>query len=263
MKKKGFLIGGAALILAGAMCFAAVLMKHGWDPQRLSNRDYHLRDGGRWKDVVHVVVEDRNTGVVIQRGKGSDVIITYWESDDSWYDIEQRDGSLFITKRIQSGFQLFNFDFVQRDLLISLPVDFDGAISVETKNGRIVAEDIVASNAMLSTENADITLLGAKLKELRCDTENGDFRLKNVSASKLLFVYGENGDISVENIAAPKISIYDSNGDVTGTVAGRAGDYNVAFFTKNGDGSYQKNTGSAKEILISNKNGDIDVTFTE
>ena len=64
MKKKGFLIGGAALILAGAMCFAVVLMKHGWDPQRLSNRDYHLRDGGRWKDVVHVVVEDRNSNFV-------------------------------------------------------------------------------------------------------------------------------------------------------------------------------------------------------
>ena len=262
MKKKGFLLGGAALMLAGVLCFAVVLGKHGWDPQRLSNLEYRLRDGGRWKDVVNVIVEDKNMGVDIERG-GTDVAVAYWESEESWYDIEQHDGTLRITKRTQPSVNLFTFDFVERDLFIRLPEDFDGAIVVETKNGRIVAEDIVCANARLSTENASITILGAKLKELWCDTTNGDFRLKNVDASKKLTAYGENGDISIENIAAPDILIYNSNGDVEGTVAGSAGDYDVSFSTKNGYGAYQKKAGGSKQIRISNENGDIDVEFTE
>ena len=136
MKKKGFLLGGAALILAGAMCFAAVLVKHNGDLRRLSAREYTGRVAD-YENVDCIVVEDENTDIVITSWGHDKVQLEYAECDEEWYDIRWDGSTLHVIKRMQPFFTLFSFEFFRPKLYIAVPDDYAGGLDIDTSNGDI------------------------------------------------------------------------------------------------------------------------------
>jgi len=264
MKKKGFLIGGAALILAGAMCFAVVLIKHHGDLRRLSAREYTGRVAD-YENVDCIVVEDENTDIVITSWGHDKVQLEYAECDEEWYDIRWDGATLHVIKRVQPFSTLFSFEFFRPKLYIAVPDDYTGGLDIDTSNGDITAEKpLHGHGAVFATSNGDISLGGGLFDNFSAYNSNGDLTLKAITAPAKFTAVTSNGDVELENIDSADIHVKNSNGDVSGTIMGIEADCDISFRTSNGTGSRGTDNPSAKKkAYIDTSNGDIDVTFTE
>ncbi|MBE6612620.1 MAG: DUF4097 domain-containing protein [Ruminococcaceae bacterium] len=261
MKLKRFFIPGILLLLAGILCFAAVFLKHGFDPTRLTPRVY-VGKMADYEDVSSIIVDDKNASVRIMRADIGRVSVTYSDCDEEWYDLTWDGSTLRITKHEQFVFRLFSFDFYRPELIIAIPKDYDGVLNIETINGSIRAEDVCASDGYFTTMNGEIRVSGG-FDSLRAHTTNGAVTLDGVAAPELISAVTTNGEVNFIILHANEVIVKTTNGEVGGSIVGDETDWQISASTVNGRNDLKNRTDGEKKLTVQTTNGSIGVQFVQ
>ena len=169
-------------------------------------------------------------------------------------------------------------------IVLTLPRAFCGAVTVENRNARVVAENINCSgDVRVATSNGRITLTDVGAGSISAVTANARVEMSNVYARSSLEAMTSNGRISAVNVLsdvqlrletsngqvetelidAPEIRIATSNAGVNGTVKGPQSLYRVHTRVSNGTSSLADTFAGERSLDILTSNGSINVSFAE
>lgn len=159
-----------------------------------------------------------------------------------------------------------------------------GTIHLEavTSNGKMEADGIRGDELFLHTTNGSVKLRDLQADGIRAETSNGKIEAQNCAASGALRLSSTNGAVTLENAAAsaiclissnarltverikaPQIELRSSNGGISGTVLGKAEDYETEARTSNSSCNLPNlsGTGRPKRLSAVTSNARIQIEF--
>ena len=247
-----------------------------------------------------IVVEDENNPVQVVFG--DKIAVTYQDGTEGEYIVDCTGGNLFVKYRmkLRSIFRLPFFGSNRKKLLLEVPRGWNGVLDVGTSNAKIELEAeineiyLCTSNAKIGisyvkaarlrtvtsngstyaehaeceyaefvTSNAKIDVSDIKAsEELRLATSNGSVTASDITAAKF-GAKSSNGGIKVEGIVSDDIEIKTSNGQISGTIAGKMADYAITAGTSNGRNSLPEKSDGEKKLSVKTSNARIAVEFAE
>lgn len=244
--------------------------------------------GGYGEDEVReIVVEDTNCAVILRTEPGTQVLIDYTENEKKHYKISLVDGRLIVRGIAEVG--IFNIirlwpGMMQTELVVTVPQEFVGAITLRTRNANITAADaVIDGDLTMKTTNATITATELSVKgSLALQTSNGRVNIENVDAtsihtkttngrievahvnvSSVLTLETSNASVAVHDVeAAESIFLRTTNGKISGDLRGDLRDYSVRSRTSNGRNSLPTELPGGQKLLEAyTSNAAIDIKF--
>lgn len=237
-----FYIAAAICIAVGlALCLAAYAVVRG-DFVRLSTAPpYEAKEvsypAQGWTSLA---ILDRNTPVRLERSPDDQIHITYFENQDERYRLSDNGGELRMEKLEHKGWIRFvmNFNLQDTTVVVALPEDYTGNVSLITSNADISARGLsLPGDVSLQTTNAAI-----RVQELECTgrlrlaTTNNAWKLEHVTAAEIeakatnrsvsatqvhtqgsLNLSTTNGAISLEDVSAAACTAQSSNNAIQAT----------------------------------------------
>jgi len=138
-----------------------------------------------------------------------------------------------------------------------------GNVVLRTSNSRVSAEDVEAEKVTIKTNNARIEGKNVRAAgNVTFVSSNGRITAENVSGKDMV-LSTSNGKIEVMNIGAQYIKLATSNGGISGTVAGKRGDYRITSRTSNGKNNLEGSDSGSRTLEVITSNGGINVDFAE
>lgn len=245
-----------------------------------SNGDIHFKKSAGDQVIVgyydyekmkHTVTEENGVLQIIADDKEwYDYIIDLgvWISDPiTVYVPESFDGEILADTS--------NGDMILEDLSLDLGIDCNTSngkyelsnitaksITLKTSNGQVHLENIkTKGDVQAKTSNGEMNAHTVDAKSFDFHTSNGKVALNDVTAPELLTIKSSNGTLEVFDIVSDNILLDTSVGDITGTISGKMGDYQI-FCDDDGNLPKEKTTGS-KKLEVDTSVGKIDIQFTE
>jgi DUF4097 and DUF4098 domain-containing protein YvlB len=232
----GIVVAGSALALVG------------FDFSRLSTvtnyeqRNYVSTTAG----ITAIEFDGISDDVRVERANVKTVEVDYWENDRLTYEITSTGGTLRIAANYEWQGELLNFDlgFTDTTVVIRIPADFTGSLTLKTTSGEIKTGDLGTLSALqISTVSGGIRVNS---------TVTGSITLKTTS-----------GDIVFEKLTASNIKLSTVSGEITGTILGAAAGYNIQTSSISGDIRVpQGSAGAAKSLEAHTTSGDIRISFS-
>lgn len=175
------------------------------------------------------------------------------------------DGEFTFIHRMRSfSFNFFSLFQGPRRIVVEVPEDFEGNLSVKTTNGSINVKGLKnLSNAKFLTSNGSLNLDNIHGDEMEAETSNAHIASDSCAMSNALMLTTKNGAIGVHNIECDKIVLKTSNAAITGTIHGDMRDYAIQSHTSNAscnlpNFSYPE---QKKNLVARTSNGRIQVEF--
>ena len=217
--RKALMIAAAISIAAGlALCAAAYAMVGG-DFSKLSTTPPYEEKSVSYSadELTAITLLDRNTSVRLEPSDDQQVHITYYENEAEQYHCSISAGELRVEK-VELGGWLnhagINFHFEDTSVVIAVPQQYTGAIS-------------------LSTTNAPVTVADLDLQEdLSVQTTNNDIQIRTVRCTGSLYAQTSHGQMTLHGVTAASIQAGTSNHSIDATQIETAGD--VVLTTSNG-----------------------------
>lgn len=111
--------------------------------------------------VGNIYIDDHNADIEITSSADGKVHITYYENDKEHYDIsESADGDLVVKSRTSRKWYdyVFVFELERPKLLMEVPSNFSGDITVKSSDGFIHVDGIGADDLLLSSLDDNIKI---------------------------------------------------------------------------------------------------------
>lgn len=203
--------------------------------------------------IKSVRIDEKDTPIQIINSDSKTVCVTYYRADDGSedYEITEENGELTITKQSQPNNGIFILGDRYEDdsyknvkLVLSLPDNYTGNLSIETLDGDINIGNVDIQDMTVNTNNGNIVIENAIINHLQINTLDGNISFDNT-------------DITQE------LDCETKGGDVTGTFRGNMAEYSIITETTGGNRNLNSNIGGDKIIDITTKDGDIDISFDE
>ena len=235
--------------------------------------------------VVKIQAEDRS--VRILPSSDDQVRIRYEAQDDDEIIFHEIDGVFYFRQRERRKFSFLKFNFSRGDASIYLEVpknlihqievstkngglkciDFvdDCSIFLETSNGGIKIENVIAKKIELRTTNAGVSIHSVKSNQCTAKSTNSIIKVCDGAFAEKLSMQSTNGALKVDRVIAPDIEMKTTNGPIKGTILGKNSDYEIHSQTSNGSNNMPNGWGSGKEkkLSVSTSNGSIAIEFVE
>lgn len=228
-------------------------------------------------DDLKLILNNREVSIV--PSETDQIIITYYESENDWFDVEKDDNQLEIINRTKwfFGFSwgLFNLSGSNYDeVKIQLPSSvIDYSIDITTSNGAIELNDLVQLKELkLKSSNGAIKVNDIHVTDyFKIDTSNGKITINDVSSDVLMNVHTSNGGIYLDGLSTNNLNASTSNGSIEIKISGKYEDYRIEMDTSNGStyiNGVEKNDSvynpSEQNVLnIDTSNGSIRLNFID
>lgn len=237
---------------------------------------------------VHAVELDIQSAPVQVEAADVDLPRVTYEGAPEWDEVTvKEEGGVFrLIQRRRFHLTIgFVFIFVRRRVLLQLPRDYAGdvsllaadgavkfcgplslgAVRVQAKNGAVRLADIRASQMTLTAKNGAVQLEEVACGALDAQAANGAVRAEGCRADTLLSLCSKNGAVNARRVAAPDVRLETANGAVRGELAGPRAAYTVEAHTVNGRCRVEGGAGGAgpNRVRARSANGRVEVLFTE
>lgn len=214
---------GLILFTTGMLLFVGVMATTGWNITKFSINASNEDDYVEKNTVIEnknqtIKIQDRGVRIDIQPSSDNQIHITYFESDQRFYLVDdQTDITFKKNTRENNLFGLFSWDFnlYVPTMLIELPVDFAGNLDISTSNATIDVEGITANKTVLNTNNGKVNVKNAKVDSLKIHSSNGIIELSSVESNGIVDASTSNGRVVVESLISSELNVETSNGSVT------------------------------------------------
>lgn len=182
--------------------------------------------------VRKVILQDEDVLVRICNSETKELYLSYYDADDGSerYEIIEDGEILTVAKEAKVNQGIFIFgdqyssdSYKEVKLTLFIPNDYQGDVSVRTKDGDIEIGDVTVDH-------------------LKVVTKDGDVFLNNTTVTQ-------------------NLSCSTKDGNVEGILNGNESQYNINIRTKSGNGKTNSNTSNEKAIDITTKDGDVGIAF--
>ncbi len=253
-KMKISMIIASALILVGAMTFAAVMTVYGWDFKELTTVEYSKETYVFEENVENISFTSDTVDITfLASSDGKCKVVTYLpETED--HTVTLTDGTLSIKRDGGFNWKMFaqinfrspkitvylpeteysslNIKTSTSDVKISNGFTFDtinikvstghvkcyasakNNLKIKASTGDVLVKDMLAGNVDIKTSTGNIELVGVVCGDIKTKVSTGDIDLVSVSC-KSFTANGDTGDVELKNvIATEKFTIRVDTGDV-------------------------------------------------
>lgn len=233
------------------------------------------REASEIKDF-NIILDNREVNII--PSENDQIVITYYESEYDWFEVENDEDQLKIINRTKwflgISWGIFNLGVDYTKVEIQLPLSvLDYALDIRTSNGRINLNDLVQLKELkLISSNGTISVNDVYVTDyFKLDTSNGKVLMNDVSCDVIMNIHTSNGEINIDKLAADNIKASTSNGSITLKIIGQYEDYRIEMETSNGtnyiDGEEKNdsvyNPSLSKLINLDTSNGSIRLSFID
>lgn len=247
------------------------------------------KQGYASSEMIHTVkVETENLRIRVKAIEEGPVRV-YFKPKDGQDKItfEEKDGVFYFRHEMKNTTPIYlnwlNLFLDFSILVLEVPVNFSGKLSLGTtngsirvsglsnlscaeiisNNGKIKVENIFSETLTIKSNNAMIELVNVRGERLDASAGNGMVSVKECRFPQKLSLQTQNGTVTGRNLISDDISMQTCNGIVSGTVIGNKNDYNISSSTRNGFNNLENvwDEGRAKKLLAKTHNGRIQIDF--
>ena len=213
-------------IFVFGLCAALLLTFGGCADDQVFEQGDYTADSS----VTGLVLNAQDREIEIVKSEGSQILLTYYESQQEYYDFSVADGVLTVTYVTDKGWTDYigsKPDAQYRKIRIEIPADLLTDLDVSTTNEKISLQGVSASGTMA------------------LNSDGGDLNLDAVDAGEGLNLTAKNGNIS-------------------GSVLGGWDDFAITCEVKKGDTNLpEQKPGGEKFLNVSCNNGDVDLELVQ
>ncbi len=256
------------LILGGALLLGCSYIMVKGDITMFNSKDSHyIRKDYECSDEIRDIDVTESSGtVIVQRGSVDKVSVSYSDKEkESLYDISESDGKLTIERRKDEGFHIFQIDFTDRKMVVTVPEDFKGDLNVTNTSGTVQMDNIDAEQVSIKNSSGSIKLKDVSVEgDLGVKNTSGSVKLTDVEAGGNVKAENTSGSIKFENLkSGGDISLETTSGSVKGTIDGKESDYRIRSSVSSGSCNLKDSDEGDKELNAHVTSGSIKINFTE
>ncbi len=219
MKTNKIYIIGAILLVLGIFLFAVGFSMTGFDITKLDTEGtYEEKTYQSNRNVKAITINDSNTDVKVIVSADNKLHMTYYENEHTYYEISEDNNMLTVEKKSTRRWynNLFNFKFEKTTLLITVPSDFNGELSVKTSNNSITVTDINTEEMLLRSSNGKIEAANIKVSgKLDVSTSNAGIYISDSAISGDVVSRTSNGKIEFDKVECENAKADSSNSSIT------------------------------------------------
>lgn len=285
MKNNKLNIIAILLIIAGLIVFLCGFANVGFDITKLDTngepieKKYTASNGN-----LNINTELKNIKVILEPSRDSDIHVTYYENNTTYYDIYENNNELYI-KKIDKPYnmvRIFSFEITNLSCKIYIPNGYDGEIFINTTNDKVEINNIdIDGDINLKTTNDKIVLYNIKGNTIDLKTTNGKIELNKVEGN-MIKLNTTNNKIILDNVKGDTVKLQTTNGEIelnkvdvdselsclttndsiTGTVIGNIDDFSITSKTTNDKNNLPaKSTSGDKYLSAITTNDKIKIDF--
>lgn len=246
-KTKTALIVALSLFGAGVViCFCISLSVH-FDFSRLSDS---FRVGVNSEEKIEAEHVDKNieakgqdlifnlssADIVVTPSDDDMIHISYDNSEDSYFELKEKDGSITLTQKGTRTFFLWsmNFQDTEAKVTVSIPGGHDGTLNINGASsdisvseldiggkfgifgvsGEVNIKDCECKTLETGTTSGEIKLASLKTDSIKASTVSGDIELSDITKSIPVTLASTSGEVYAENVKAKDMGIHTVSGEI-------------------------------------------------
>ncbi|MBO4904729.1 MAG: DUF4097 family beta strand repeat protein [Lachnospiraceae bacterium] len=237
-----------AVMLAGlVLCGLSYFLTGGdWTKYNTNGNNYVAKSYESKAGIKEIVIDENSNTATIKSADTDKVTIDYYDDpENSVYKIEEDGGRLIFSRNDRSVFKLININLSKKDIVITIPRDYEGLLDIDITSGSITASGITAG-------------------EMRLDNSSGSIELDNVQVAGNISIDNTSGSVSFNNLKSDgDISIENTTGSIEGTIEGSESDYSITSDVTAGSSNLKNSTGGAHKLDVHTTAGSIEIDFTK
>ena len=188
------IILGIVMIVLGIALIVGILAATGFDFKELGNAKPVTREHKITDKFNKISIETDTADVVFVKSGGSEARIVCEEDERVEHTVLVEDGTLKITAHSErSWLDWIGFGMEDMKVTLYLPVVQYGSVTVKTSTGDVkIPKDLSAGRIQIRTNTGDVDCQASAVRSLaeemdliRIETDTGDIRINDVSASQL------------------------------------------------------------------------------
>ncbi len=278
--KKSIIIG-LVLIILGICLFGVSAFNVNFNLTRLSTATEPVANNESFDNVGAVTIKSCNTDIILLPSANDQVTVSWCDTVYYSIKVENNNNTLKI-ETIKNSLKMaeyLNINLYPKayNIIVNIPVGYEGIINIESVSADIEANGIVANHLLFNSEKGDGKFkkctftedLGVNTEKGKIDAEslisNGnivlnckkDLELESIKANNLKI--SSNNDVEFENIDALEFTV-DSQKDVKGTVLGNINDYTIVANSKKSSNIKSGGNGN-KKLNVNSQKGKINIDF--
>lgn len=219
MKLNKVQIGALICLAIGLIIFIVGFAMLNFDITKLSTETaFRAKNYISSEPVRAICIDDRNADIEVSPSEDDKVHITYFVNDKEYYDIsETEEGDLNIQSKSRRKWYdyLFNFQFEQPKLLVGIPENYNGDITVRSHDGYIQVKEIGVDDLFLTASNHEIQIQNVSASgRLEAKTSDANIYINDSKAAGDIACHTYSGKIDLDAVEGKTIDAENSDGRI-------------------------------------------------
>ena len=259
MRKKGWLIAAASLVVAGLVVFAVVMTVLHWDFSRLSTDPYETNTYEITEKFSKIDLHTETADVLLAASDDGRCTVICDEQENVRHSVDVQNGTLTVhAVDDRQWYEHIGIHLHSPKVTVYLPKADYASLAVKGSTGEIGIQNLSVGTVNISVSTgevivSDVTCQGA----MEAEITTGQMNVTNTACQSLLS-RGSTGDISLKNVTVTgTLSIERSTGDILFDRADAA-----EIFMKTDTGNVAGSFCSEKVFITETSTGRVDVPKT-
>ena len=259
----GMVIGGAMLVGSGFMIVRGDITMLNSKNSHYVKKTYECKE-----DVTNLSVTESSGSVVVRKGDVDRISVTYSDrekDEDTMYAFHESQEELNIERKKEEGWHLFQIDFTDHKMTITVPQDFKGDLKINNSSGTVQLEDVDGKEIQIKNTSGSIKLNNVSSEgSLSVKNTSGSIKFTDVEAGTDMKAENTSGSIKLDALkAGGNISLETTSGSIKGEIVGKESDYRIRAKVSSGSCNLKDSDEGSKELNAHVSSGSIKITFTE
>ena len=258
---------GGALLLAACALFVTGMALEDWDFTALNTARYQTRTQ-TFTGIEDIDISYPFADIAVKTDEDAEEIALSYPvrvdrdgNDLGYTQLTAEGGLLRLTAEEKPSWNFgFGIQVSSPQVVLTLPAQAFGDISIGSDAGKIAVEGVTCGNLLLSADLGEVRAEDIQCASLTCTSQLGSAHIERLQCEKLT-VRVEMGDIQLQTVDAQELDLAAEMGSIEGTLAGAEEDYTIGVTANMGSSNIADRFGGTRTLVAATEMGDITITF--
>jgi len=218
MKKsqKRWLIGGAVLMLAGALLFVGVMAALGFDFMKLGTVPFENNTYEITEPFQAINITDSTTDIEFALSEDGSCRLVCHEQQKLKHRATVQNGTLTVEMvDTRQWYEYIAMNFERATMTVYLPQERYTHLKIDTNTGDVqIPADFTFDAVRIEGDTGDVTSLAKITHSINVDLDTGDLLINAASALEAVYAETDTGDIGLKNLQCERLKANSDTGDV-------------------------------------------------
>lgn len=219
MKKlqKRWLIGGAVLMLAGALLFVGVMAALGFDFMKLSTVPFETNTYEVPEPFQAITINDSTTDIQFAPSEDGTCKIVCYEQQKLKHFATVQNGTLTLqTVDTREWYEYIAMNFKRATMTVYLPQERYTHLKIDTATGDVqIPADFTFDTVRIEGNTGDVSCLAKITHSINVDLDTGDLLIDAASTLEAVYTETDTGDMELRNLRCDRLKASSDTGEIT------------------------------------------------